>query len=107
MQPVVRLLLSLAACCVLLSQLGIAAAFNTDRQKRDLSDSQLTIAVLTELIHNLEGDSHSAPSKRRFDGGYGSRYGVAQSVGSKLMALKQAADWNGPGRKRREVAEDM
>jgi hypothetical protein len=41
-------------------------------------------------------------TKRQVDAGYGSRFVAAHKVGSKLVALKQASDWSGPGRKRRQ-----
>lgn len=75
----------------------------------DLERPELTLAVLEELIDDIKSHNSISAHKRRIDAGYGSRYGVASSVGSKLMALKQAADWNGPGRKRRdaEAENDM
>lgn len=84
-----------------------AAAQSTDGNRFNLgtiSDPYLTLQVLEELIASLRSElSIETAEKRQFDGGYGSRYVAAHSVGSKLMALKQAADWNGPGRKRRQT----
>ena len=105
MQLATRLLLVFCACIVMLAQFQGCSAFSYDRQKRDADDETLLqIEVLEGLLSQLKGEAfgHGAV-KRRFDGGYGNRYGVAHSVGAKLMALKQAADWNSPGRKRREA----
>ncbi|ELU08670.1 hypothetical protein CAPTEDRAFT_215078 [Capitella teleta] len=98
-------LIAMASCIVIASLTSRAQATSLHRQRRDVTEPSLAIAVLEDLIMELRDEIHSK-KKRRFDAGYGSRYGVAQSVGSKLMALKQAADWNGPGRKRREAEEE-
>lgn len=106
MQYQIRLAVLLVAFLALLTH-SRSAAFNVDRHKREISDPWLTIAVLEQLINSIQEDLQKTEQldKRNFDVGYGNRYGVAHSVGSKLMALKQAADWNGPGRKRRSADE--
>lgn len=73
-----------------------------------MANPVVTLQALEELTALLRSElSNEVENKRNFDGGYGSRYVAAHSVGSKLMALKQAADWNGPGRKKRQVNETL
>lgn len=74
-------------------------------EQQGLYDQLLTIQVLEDLVAKLRSELPNDVNKRQFDGGYGSRYVAAHSVGSKLMALKQAADWNSPGKKRRSTGE--
>jgi len=92
--------LSLCTLCVLLST---TQAASTHRQRRSI-EPELTEAVLQELLEQVR--EQAVPAKRRVDAGYGGRYGAASSVAGKLMALKQAADWNGPGRKRRSAEQE-
>jgi len=96
--------LSLCTLC-LFDQSSESEAAPSLRQRRSTYDQELLVAVLEELLQDIKHENAQL-AKRRVDAGYGSRYGVASSVGSKLMALKQAADWNGPGRKRRGVSEE-
>lgn len=103
MQTTTVALTVVIATTLLLSQVSQTySAALRDRIDVGLSDPDLTVAVLEELIDFVSKGNNL--HKRGLDMGYNNRYRVASSVGSKLMALKQAADWNGPGRKRREVA---
>jgi len=98
------LLISICTLCLLILSTQASTIY---RQRRAI-EPELTEAVLEELLEEVR--EHASPAKRRVDAGYGGRYGAASSVAGKLMALKQAADWNGPGRKRRSsppVEEDM
>lgn len=103
MQPS-QILAVFSLCVILLSTVRQSQSFAITRD--DVSDPDITIAVLEELIEALREKNQGSTtniSKRRFDGGYGNRYNVAQRLGSKLMAMKTAADWNNPGRKKRET----
>lgn len=96
--------LSICTLCIL-DQSSEAEAAPSLRQRRSVYDPEILVAVLEDLLADIKHEN--TVHKRRVDAGYGSRYGVASSVGSKLMALKQAADWNGPGRKRRALEDDV
>ncbi|KAK2190497.1 hypothetical protein NP493_78g04031 [Ridgeia piscesae] len=99
-----KLMVLFCSCVVFMSQSVRTAAYRVDRSSStDLDDPLLTLALLEKLIDDIEMQPMARAVKRRYDAGYGGRYGAASRVGAKLMALKQAADWNGPGRKRRSV----
>ncbi|KAK2161094.1 hypothetical protein LSH36_121g02026 [Paralvinella palmiformis] len=104
MQQSERVVFIFCVLVVLIASFSSTQAFTINRAA--LVDPSLTEAVLEELLEAIRQEE--APlntiEKRRIDGGYGNRYGVAQSLGSKLMALKTAADWNNPGRRKRDAA---
>ncbi|CAD5125357.1 DgyrCDS13595 [Dimorphilus gyrociliatus] len=78
----------LAACAVLFTIVIETRAF--DRNANDYND---VVDALRKIYLNR------AMTKRRLDMGYGNRFDLAASIGSKLMALKHANDLSGPGRK--------
>jgi len=76
----------------------------SDNLSWDLSNAALTVDVLEELAERIRSSASSTYEGKRSENEnmeY-SRKG-RHGVGSKLLALKQAADWNGLGRKKREA----
>nr|QUP52009.1 DH31 [Urechis unicinctus] len=91
-------------CLVLISSVTRTQALGEGSrriQSNEVSDHDLMIDVLLELLGTLRGTNPTIKEKRQMgvDAGYGSRYDVVNRLSSKLMAMQQAADWNGPGRK--------
>lgn len=68
--------------CLLVASPSYAAVADITRHKRNV-DRQVAIEVLETLLGDLQVKEQQ--EKRNLDMGYGSRYGVAQSVGSKLL----------------------
>jgi len=74
----------------------------SDSNDFELNNSMLTLEVLEELADRIRTSVQFNPENKRNENTEYARYG-RHGVGSKLLALKQAADWNGPGRKKRST----
>jgi len=68
-----------------------------------MGDAILTADFLEELADKIRNSGHRTSFQEKRNENERTEYSRynRHGVGSKLLALKQAADWNGPGRKKR------